>query len=132
MYDVRFGLRALSESRSFIWAVDRSNRSSWKKITSGHSLNFWYFYDIFWKIFSTQTSIFPVLIDVWCSFWSKNTQWIKIFHLSCGSFKSVKLKKNYERTFAEFLVLLWYFLKNFLHSNLYISSSNWCMMFVLV
>ena len=68
--------------------------------------------------------ISPVLIDVWYSFWSKNTQWIKLFHLSYGSLKSVKLKKKYERTFAEFLVLLWYFLKKFLHSILYISSSN--------
>jgi len=132
MYEIRFGLRTLSESSSFIWALDHSNRSSWKKVTCAHSLNFWYFYDVFWKNFSIQTSISPVLINVWCSFWSKNTQWIKLFHLSYGSLKSVKLKKNYERTFAEFLVLLRCFLKKFLHSNLYISSSNWYVVFVLV
>ena len=61
--------------------------------------DFWYFYDIHWKNFSTQTSISPVLIDMRCSFWSKNTQLIKLFHLSYKSFKLVKLKKSYERTF---------------------------------
>ena len=57
--------------------------------------------------------ISPVLIGVWHLFWSKNTQWIKIFHLSYGSLKSVKLKKNYVRTFDWIFGIFMNFLEKF-------------------
>jgi len=49
---------------------------------------------IFPKFSFTQTSISHVLTDLGCSFWSKNTQWIKTFHLSFWWLKSVDFEMS--------------------------------------
>lgn len=43
--------------------------------------------------------ISPVLIKIRSSFWSKNTQQIKLFHLSLQSLKLIDSKESYARTF---------------------------------
>ena len=40
-----------------------------------------------------------VVVKVNCSFWSKNTQWIKLFHLTYWPLKLVESEESYEWNF---------------------------------
>ena len=80
------------------------------------------------SFFTTQTSISQVIINVSCLFCSKNTRWIKTFQLSLWPLKLVESEESYEWTF----ILTFDIFKFFLHSNINISGSNYCVVFILV
>jgi len=92
---VHFGLKTLGRLSSFIWVFDRLNWLSLRKVVSGHSIWGWFFQGVF----SLKHLLFQVLINVSCSFWSKNTQLIKLFHMNFWPLKLVESEESCERTF---------------------------------